>query len=157
MSEFGQLVPDKIHLLRVEIVKGLIENPPGVNPKSITGYEFDMGYFNGFNLEEQLVKTELEISIASQNEDQGPKARGLFRLSFLFSIENFSELVHEEEDGLSISSSLGNAMASISYSTARGILLTRFQGTILKDFILPVIDPNVLLKPEYHLARKEEI
>jgi hypothetical protein len=42
--------------------------------------------------------------------------------------------------------SLGNALASITYSTSRGILMTRFQGTALSDFILPVINPNNLLE-----------
>jgi len=41
--------------------------------------------------------------------------------------------------------SLANAIASISYSTARGIIVSRFQGTALCDFILPVISPNDLL------------
>jgi hypothetical protein len=47
---------------------------------------------------------------------------------------------------LEIHSGLANAIASISYSTARGIILSRFQGTALREFILPVIDPNSLLK-----------
>lgn len=30
------------------------------------------------------------------------------------------------------------------YSTSRGILMSRFQGTVMKDFILSVVDPNTL-------------
>ena len=155
MSTFGPLVPDKIHLLRVDIVKGLIDNPLGVNVEQIAGYEFGMGYSSGFNLEEKLVKTELEISITSQNEEDSLHAKGLFRLAYLFRVENLNELVRQKGADLEISSALGNAIASISYSTARGILLTRFQGTTLKDFILPVIDPNVLLEPEHRLSEQE--
>jgi hypothetical protein len=40
---------------------------------------------------------------------------------------------------------LGNALSAITYSTARGILLTRLQGTAFQDFILPIINPNNLL------------
>jgi hypothetical protein len=40
---------------------------------------------------------------------------------------------------------LGNALASITYSTTRGILMTGFQGTALCNFILPVKDPDELL------------
>lgn len=151
MSTYGPLIPDKLHLLRVDIVKGLIENPLELKEDQIDGYEFGMGYFSGFNLEEQLVKTELEINISTRSSSECPKAKGLFRLAFHFKIENFNDLVQQKKDGLEVSSALGNALASISYSTSRGILLTRFQGTILKDFILPVIDPNILLEPKNNI------
>jgi len=156
MSKFGRLIPNKIHLLQVNIVRGFIDNPPGINAGDIVGFEVGMGYFNGFNLDEKLVKTELEIKIASKHKEESPRARGLFRLNFLFSLDNFDELVKLDQSKLKVSNSLGNALASISYSTARGILLTRFQGTILNDLILPVIDPNELLKPENSLARNAE-
>lgn len=156
MSTFGRLIPNKIQLLRVDIVKGLIENPPGLEQEDIVGYEFGMGYSNGFNPEEKLAKTELEIRITSQDHEEGPQAKGLFLLAFLFKVDNLEELVKHKEEGIVVSPHLGNAMASISYSTARGILLTRFQGTILKDFILPVIDPNELLKPENSLQDQQE-
>ncbi|MNY64312.1 hypothetical protein D3C86_2014030 [compost metagenome] len=50
------------------------------------------------------------------------------------------------DETITIHPALGNALASITYSTSRGILMTRFQGTVLSDFILPVIDPNSLLE-----------
>lgn len=156
MSTAGLLVPSKIQLLRVDIVKGVIDNPPHLAIEDLKGFNFDLGYFNGFNLDEKLVKTELEIRISSITEEQElPLATGSFRLAFLFHVDNLEELVRVG-DQLEVNGSLGNAVASISYSTARGILLTRFQGTILKDFILPVIDPNVLLEPEYSLHLMED-
>ncbi|GAO27720.1 hypothetical protein JCM15548_14569 [Geofilum rubicundum JCM 15548] len=40
---------------------------------------------------------------------------------------------------------LGNALSSVTYSTSRGILLTKMQGTALQNFVLPIINPNKLL------------
>ena len=57
-----------------------------------------------------------------------------------------SKMIYLKEEEITIDANLGNALASISYATSRGILMTRFQGTALEDFILPVIDPNDLLE-----------
>jgi hypothetical protein len=61
-------------------------------------------------------------------------------------VENMEELLEaDEKNKISYDAALGNAIASIVYSTSRGILMSRFQGTVFADFILPVIDPNQLL------------
>ncbi len=70
-----------------------------------------------------------------------------FHFVYVFHVENLQELaIPDENKGISLNGGLGNALASITYSTSRGILLTRLKGTGLENFILPVIDPNSLLK-----------
>ena len=62
-------------------------------------------------------------------------------------MDNIEEQKTKEKDEIiTVHPALGNALASITYSTSRGILMTRFQGTVLSDFILPVINPNDLLE-----------
>lgn len=43
---------------------------------------------------------------------------------------------------------LGTTLMGIVYSTARGIILERTQGTFFNGVILPVINPNKLIKPK---------
>ncbi len=83
------------------------------------------------------------VNTESQDKDSDT-ARGLFELNFVYHIENLSELVEQKDQQVTIDAGLSNALASITYSTTRGILMTRFQGTSLANFILPVIDPNRL-------------
>ncbi len=82
--------------------------------------------------------------ILNKNRDE---ANGSFHLVFIYRIENFEELVTTGENNrLKLNSLLANALASVTYSTSRGILLTRLQGTVLQNFVLPVINPNSLLR-----------
>lgn len=69
---------------------------------------------------------------------------------YLIKVDNLEELapLNKNQAAVELHSTLANAVASISYSTSRGILLTRLQGTALQKFILPVIDPMSLLKAE---------
>jgi hypothetical protein len=75
------------------------------------------------------------------------EATGSYQFVFIYFVENLSEHVMIMPDAVvDWNPYLANAIASITYSTSRGILLSRFQGTVMKDFILPVVDPNALLQ-----------
>ncbi len=58
---------------------------------------------------------------------------------------------------MQINGALGNVPESVICSTGRGILMAGFQGTALKDFILPGINSNDLLKKrdKYNIKRKK--
>jgi hypothetical protein len=67
-------------------------------------------------------------------------------LIFIYRIENLEELASPEKNKrLHLNPALTNALSSVTYSTSRGILLTRLQGTALQHFVLPIINPNNLL------------
>ena len=60
--------------------------------------------------------------------------------------ENLEELASSKKNKrLHLNPALTNAISSVTYSTSRGILLTRLQGTALQNFVLPIINPNNLL------------
>ncbi len=144
------LIPDKINILDIKIIKGEIESPFEFDISKVSGHEFNVDLQPSFNVEKKIVKADFKISIETvTDEEYAPKASGYFHFVFMFHIENMEDLVEFEKDGsseISIRAALGNALASITYSTVRGILITRFQGTSLASFILPVTDPNDLLK-----------
>ena len=69
-----------------------------------------------------------------------------FHLVFVYRVENLEELAKPDKNNLlDLYPALGNALSSITYSTSRGILLSRLQGTALQNFVLPIINPNKLL------------
>lgn len=147
MQAKSKLVAEKIHLVEFRLLKGHIDSPFEFNYEDIREHSFDVELEIGFNLADKMLKAEIRFKISTcSNDENATEASGDFILAYIFHIENMEELVHENDKGLTIDIGLGNAIASISYSTSRGILLTRFQGTALRNFILPVMNPNHLLK-----------
>lgn len=146
--KFGQLEIDKIHLQRVTIVSAFIENPLEISAREVEGFNFNLGFTLGFNPEDQMAKAELEVNLSTALEDAVSQATAKFKLAFIYSLDNFDDLIHLDNTRVEVSDELAIAIASISYSTARGILLTRFQGTLFREFILPVISPLKILSAE---------
>jgi len=103
----------------------------------------------GFNLEDTLVKADFKVEIAMKSEGENEEeSKGTFHFVYIFHVENLEELaIPDKNYQIELNGGLGNALASITYSTTRGILFARLKGTSLENFVLPVIDPNNLLIP----------
>ena len=144
----GILDPEKIRILDYRIIKGVIDTPLDFNQVEITGFSSDVSFSMSFNLNDSLVKADFQVEVITQSDDGTDAATGSFHLIFIYLVENFEQLVSVDnlnKPQLDVHPDLSNALASVTYSTARGILMTRFQGTALDEFILPVIDPNSIL------------
>jgi hypothetical protein len=141
---------EKIHLIKIEILKCHIDSPFELSLEKIKGHKFKMDFDLGFNLEDQLIKADFKLNIVSKSKGKNiEEATGDFHFAFIFNIENLNELaIVNKRDQITLDGNLGNAIASITYSTTRGILFTRLRGTSLEGFILPVINPNELLSIE---------
>jgi len=142
--------PEKIHLNKMVILKCHIDSPFEFSIEKIKGHEFNMDFDLGFNLDDKLAKADFKLNVTSKSEGENiEEATGKFHFAFIFTVDNLEELAIPDKDlHINLNGSLGNALASITYSTTRGILFTRLKGTSLEDFILPVIDPNTLLSIE---------
>lgn len=145
-----KLIPEKIEIFDFKIIKGQIESPFEFDNSKVNGHDFSLSFDTAMNIEKKLVKADFTVSIKTKSDIDVPEeAEGNFHFVFIFHVGNMDDLVDksaENDKELKVDSSLGNALASITYSTSRGILMTRFQGTSLENFILPVINPNDLLK-----------
>lgn len=141
------LQPKKIEIVDFKIIKGQINSPFDFEIEKVVGHTFNVDFELGFNLEDKLVKADFSVNVETKsNADKIEEGVGNFSFVYIFYVDNIEELTNVESDEtITIHPALGNALASITYSTSRGILMTRFQGTVLSDFILPVIDPNSLL------------
>jgi hypothetical protein len=144
----NMLKPDKIEIVDFKIIKGQINSPFDFEIEKVEGHTFNVDFELGFNLEDKLVKADFLVNVETKSiEEEIEEAVGAFSFVYVFYVDNIEELTTLEKDQtVALHPSLGNALASITYSTSRGILMTRFQGTALSDFILPVINPNNLLE-----------
>ena len=140
------LKPEKIEIVDFKIIRGQINSPFDFEEDKVQGHNFDVDFELGFNIPDKLIKADFSINVETNSEIEGTEeATGAFSLVYVFHVDNMEELTKLEEDKtVTISAALGNALAAITYSTSRGILMTRFQGTALSNFILPVINPNKL-------------
>jgi hypothetical protein len=144
----NMLQPDKIEIVDFKIIKGQINSPFDFEIEKVEGHTFNVDFELGFNLEDKLVKADFSVNVETKSKGSDvEEAIGAFSFVYVFYVDNIEELTTLEKDQtVTLHPSLGNALASITYSTSRGILMTRFQGTALSDFILPVINPNNLLE-----------
>lgn len=142
------LQPEKIEIVDFKIIKGQINSPFDFDEENVVGHTFNVDFELGFNLEDKLVKADFSVYVETKsNEVNIEEAIGNFSFVYVFYVDNIEELTTLEiDETITIHPALGNALASISYSTSRGILMARFQGTVLRDFILPVIDPDSLFE-----------
>ena len=153
-----RIKPDKIHLLGATVLKTNI-NPSQeflesrVEPDNITvGFSQD----SRFDFAEGIVLIILNIRLTGKNKDGADIGlEGDYSIEFVFRVDNFDEFVSETKETIDdkevttkqVEGILGGTLMGIAYSTARGIILERTQGTSFQDsgVIIPVINPNDLL------------
>lgn len=145
MAEAKRIQPDKIIMREFRLVKGQIDSPFDFKISDIKSFDFKVDFNASFNLDQGLIKADFVIDVATISNEQVAEAFCNYHFVFLFYLEDLKEHAQLLEDGtIDWNPFLANAIASITYSTSRGILIARFQGTVMKDFILPVVDPNAL-------------
>lgn len=150
MKENRIIIPDKIHVLNIKTLKGSIESTNDADPESIAGYRFNHLLGTGINEEDKLVGLELKVDITALNSSDEPIGiNASYTHSFTFYVENLEDFLEpNEEQGKTsnIDALMVAVLVGIAYSTVRGIVFTRTQGTSLNSVILPVIDPKKMLE-----------
>jgi hypothetical protein len=146
-KENVELHPEQIEIVDFTILKGDINNPEGFDIRAVIKHEFSAELDLGFNLEEKLIKSSILIKVETDSQGaNSTEATSSFKLQFLYRYEHLKAMAIPDEAGkIDLHPHLGNAISSITYSTSRGILMSRYQGTAFRDFILPVMNPNDLL------------
>lgn len=138
--------PEKIMLTEFKLLREQLNVPEFFDSASSTGFHIDNSLQLGFSLADKLVKVDFSIEIKTASKGRlTEEAVASFLFVFIYTIDNLEELAKPDKKKIiAIDPELGNALSSITYSTARGILLMRLQGTALQHFVLPVINPNTL-------------
>lgn len=145
------LQPEKIRLLDFRLLTGRLDSQLDFDPEKTSGYEFSVDFDMQFDLKLKGIKADFLISLKSQSELDREEAKAEYHLIFAYHVDNLLDLVRIQKDNtLEVDHQLANAISSITYSTARGILIARFQGTAFSDFYLPIVDPNTLFEKKNH-------
>lgn len=144
------LIPDKICIANSAIVKFHIDSPFDFQSKNVKTNEISMEYNMAFNLEDKLVKIDFQVEVLTESKSENlEEARGTFHFVYVFHVENLEELVtSDKKNRIELNGLLANVLASITYSTTRGMLMVRLKGTAFESFVLPIIDPNTLIDIE---------
>ncbi|MBS1632320.1 MAG: hypothetical protein JST10_07075, partial [Bacteroidetes bacterium] len=103
---------------------------------------------------DKVVGLQLLVNISAVDKDNKPlNIQGSYTHEMLFQVDNLEEFIENNNSGNLIDAGLGSTLISIIYSTVRGIICTRTQGTSLGQVVLPVIDPKRLMNV---VEKKEE-
>lgn len=147
MSDNQLFDPEKLSIIEFKFIKEQVDTPEDFINDKVDGHKLENSLQLAFNLEEKLVKADFTVEIKTESKGLSLKeTTGSFHLVFIYRVENLEELAKPDKNNLlDLNPTFGNALSSITYSTSRGILLTRLQGTALENFILPIINPNKLL------------
>ena len=146
MEEQEKVIPDKIHLIRAKTIAGFLNHAEDIDDDEIKGFSSSFNFTTAYSIESKRIKNTLSIDINAEKENISIELEAGYTVEFTFEIDNLEELSEKQEDGtVKISIHLAATLAGVCYSTLRGIVLTRTQGTPLNGMIMPVINPYTLL------------
>ena len=140
---------DKLALLKVTVFKAHLEANEAFRdtPKPINEFGVETATDSAFNFKDKLCRFRLYLkftAIDSEKNQVGLDAE--YGIEFHYQIDNLNDyLIHKEGNEVQVDTGLGTTLCAISYSTARGIILERMQGTYFDGAILPIVDAGKLL------------
>ena len=134
----------KIKIEEIRVVDASISNPKGVNVlHDDEELILDLTFETGVNIKNNRIKANLKCDL---KPSKSTDIVGSFNLSFIYHVENLSELVTMEDDLVkTIDSKLFECLSDTTYSTSRGIIYSRCLGTIFKNVILPMTPSNTFV------------
>lgn len=145
-----QIVPDKIKLVSVKLLSGSIDCPREIATNNIIIGTLKTDFEADFNVTPQNKTARYYFKVMLQALDGNAQSLPItaeYSFELIYVIENLEEyLVGNSSKQVLVEQVLANTLMGITYSTSRGIVLARTEGTILGGVILPVIDPRILIE-----------
>lgn len=134
----------KIKIEEIRVVDASISNPKGVSVlHDDEELILDLTFDTGVSIKNNRIKANLKCDL---KPSKSTDIVGSFNLSFIYHVENLSELVIMDEDLVkTIDSKLLECLSDTTYSTSRGIIYSRCLGTIFKNVILPMTPSNTFV------------
>lgn len=158
MIKDRKIEPSKIQILSIKTLKGNIHAGTGLDIHAVGRHKFDFELGVGFNSEEKIIGLELTVNIqAVSKTDESLDLTASYTHEIIFQIDNFDDFINKEgnQQEIKIDRIMAGTLAGIAYSTVRGIILTRTQGTSLNAVVLPIIDPKTLLSE--HIVAEDSV
>ena len=132
-------------ILRYSILEPGLDTTQGFDIKNLKfGFNIDFATnleHNGFQITLTLV----------YHYNLNGKDIQLLEFIFLtdFIIKDLLSIVVIDKENINIPHELLVNLTSIAYSSARGVIFAKTQGSFLNQFILPVIDPHFILEQKF--------
>jgi hypothetical protein len=153
MDKMDDFDIEHLKIFDIAINNAAIENNTALTVLEKDNYRFDIDYnfLPGINLPQKRIRIIFTCDIKTfTNSGEAVDIKGRFEIAYFFEIENLDKLA-TVGDEIEMNLDLITSLADIAYSTSRGIIYTRCQGTILQKLILPVMSTKklvALLAPE---------
>jgi hypothetical protein len=147
MSDSTLFNIDLLKIDEIVINNASIENNTQLSSLEKDKYYFDIeyGFIPGINIVQKKIRIIFGCDIKTfKNSKELIQIGGRFEIAYFFEVENLDALARIGEE-IEINSDLVTSLANIAYSTSRGIIYTRCQGTILRKLILPVMSTSTLV------------
>ena len=141
--------PEKIELLSIRVLAANFFIAPECVDAHVGGYRLEYLVDNGINVDEKAIRMVIDGKFQAVDDDQVlMNVRGELSAEFIFNISDMERYLLAGEDKTvmpMIYHGMNMTLMSIAFSTYRGIVFTRTQGTFKDPIILPVINPQKLL------------
>lgn len=139
--------PEKIHIVSLKTLKGNINGSGDIEESMILGHTFEFMVGIGVDPDEKIVGLELIINIrATGKGNEDLQVEGSYTHEVVFQVENLEDFLKITENEPPVIDHIMNAtLTGIAFSTVRGIIFSRTQGTSLGTVILPVVDPKKVM------------
>lgn len=110
----------------------------GIPEKQGNPVQYDLEIVKAFNLEQEVLR--LVFTIRLQTAIGGVKEiKGLYITEHLFQVSGLSGLVNKNGEEFEVNEDMDDTLTGLVYSTVRGSLHQKFNGTWFADFILPIV------------------
>lgn len=126
-------------LLAINLIEERLNFKPSLVSK-VKLFKFALNVQHSVKKEKRSVNVTTEISISP---DGVSEKVGLLKVDFIYEIENLDSLISKKTGKVNFPDGFLPVLTSISVSTLRGIMFSRFKGTILGGSLLPIMDPKI--------------
>jgi len=133
------IIAEKIHLIKLDVVQQKIDD---LAFKKENEHQLKIGHKFMYNLDDELVKIELNFSFDDKEDNQ----LLFFQIDFHYKVDDLNDYYNLNETKEPVFYSLLIVtLLGISLSTARGVMFSRLQNIGVDNVIIPVIDPQKIL------------
>lgn len=104
----------------------------------------EVSHLYKWNADQKMFGVFFHIRLRAKDDDT-KKILLYFDCAVHFRIDNYSEII-QDQPSMFINQDAEITLVSISFSTIRGMLAIKTTGTPFSHFILPIVDPSILVK-----------
>lgn len=147
MNEKAIIDPNKIHLETVRVISGSVNSDPNVDQSQIVEFKTSFEVSQGVAPETNSVRFIFHAKLDAITENSVVLAvNAEYTIEYVFVVENLVDFFEKKDNIVLLDMGMAAVLMGIVYSTTRGIILTRTQGTLMDGVLLPVLNPRDLIK-----------